>query len=110
MLKLAMGAFDLLQELLKHYGKSDEQPKRSRGSSGSGQDNALFKKLDKDVQALVQPYLDSKYVVTSKDKAAQSSELIFKKSGMPFRSWLRQWLRQLVQNHADGKNTFHTIM
>lgn len=91
-----------LQELLKHYGGAEQGSKRSRSSSASGQDNSLFKRLDKDVQALVQPYLDSKYLVHSKDKAEKSFQLVFRKSGMSFRSWLRNWLRQLVNNHAHG--------
>ena len=97
----------LLQELLKHYGRTEKRDKKARGSSTSsstpGEENILFKRLDKDVQALVQPYLDSKYVVNSKDKVGNPTALVFRKTGMSFRAWLRQWLRQLVQTHAHGE-------
>ena len=87
-----------LQELLKHYGRTE--PGSEKSADSETQDNLLFKKLDKDVQALVQPYLDSKYVVASKEKDPPG--LVFKKSGDSFRGWLRNWLRQLVDNHAHG--------
>jgi len=51
------------------------------------------------LQALVQPYLDSRFLVQPREKT--NPGLVFKR-GISFRSWLSSWLRQLIDNYAKG--------
>lgn len=86
----------LMQKLLYHYGRTAEP--QEEASSGHG--NVLFAALSQDVQALVQPYLDSRYTVTG---LPQLNMAVYFTSGIPFWRWLHSWLRQLVENFASGQ-------
>ena len=93
-----------LQELLRHYGMSEEPAAtthRSRGSrEGTPTDtNTLFQHLPDEIQNVVRPYLDSKFQLQS--NTLRATGVIFKPD-MSFRRWLASWMRQLTEHHASG--------
>lgn len=88
-----------MQELLRHYGESGRTEEEERSASPS-RGNTLFALLPADVQALVQPFLDSRFTVTG--FATPNMDLVFTSAGIPFSRWLCNWLRQLIDNFASG--------
>ena len=63
--------------------------------------NALFSVLPEEIQAIVRPYLDSKFSYRTSGKKMQGT--IFRPgSSLPFRRWLALWLTQLIDNHVSG--------
>ncbi|KAI3426356.1 hypothetical protein D9Q98_008728 [Chlorella vulgaris] len=118
-----------IQELLKHYsqaegleeavpGAADAQQQqqqqqkgwpgvpvaqRSREATPAGAEgNLLFAALAPEVQAIVRPYLDSKYQIRGIVTRPQGT-LFGSQPAMSFRKWLFLWLSQLVHHHASGQ-------
>ena len=92
------------QELLRHYGMSEEPATiahRSRGSREGTptETNTLFLHLPSDIQNVARPYLDSKFQLQS--NTLRATGVIFKPD-MSFRRWLASWMRQLTEHHASG--------
>lgn len=92
----------LLQELLRRYGATEQQPAPSRRSSREStptESNSLFLELPTDIQDVVRPYLESKFQLASTATAAKG--VIFLPE-ISFRRWLYLWMRQLVVHYASG--------
>ncbi|KAL3137629.1 hypothetical protein ABBQ38_004906 [Trebouxia sp. C0009 RCD-2024] len=91
-----------IQELLRHYGVSEEPvTHKSRGSREGTptETNTLFLHLPPDIQNVARPYLDSKFQLQS--NSLRASGVIFTPE-MSFRRWLASWMRQLTEHHASG--------
>lgn len=91
-----------LQELLRHYGATEEAPTNNRRGSREStptETNKLFLDLPSDIQDVVRPYLESKFQLASSLTSAKG--VIFSPD-MSFRRWLYQWMRQLVVHFASG--------
>ncbi|GAB4817356.1 hypothetical protein N2152v2_004402 [Parachlorella kessleri] len=96
-----------IQELLKHYARHDELARHSlvategqRSREGTPVDgNALFNALPQEVQAIVRPYLESKYSVLSTGRRGMG--VVFKPS-ISFRRWMSMWMEQMVQHFVSG--------
>lgn len=73
---------------------------RQRSATPQAEANALFCVLPAEVQAIVRPYLDSKFQYRATGKKIEG--VIFK-SGLSFRRWLAVWLTQLIDQHVSGK-------
>lgn len=92
-----------MQELLRHYGASEEQAAGSRRGSREStptETNTLFLELPVVIQDVVRPYLDSKFQLASSATSAKGT--IFTPD-MSFRRWLYLWMRQLVVHYASGE-------
>ncbi|KAK9807336.1 hypothetical protein WJX73_002849 [Symbiochloris irregularis] len=92
-----------IQELLKHYANPEGLTVDSAESIGGTQsDNELYRLLAPDVQALVCPYLTSRYTLTGTTRL--SRRVVFNSElGASFRRWLSTWLRLLIEHHTSGK-------
>lgn len=75
-------------------GGKKRQAKKVRSTS-----NSLFERLPEEIQAIVRPYLDSKY--SMKSSTGQTEGIVFN-SDMTVRKWLGLWLTQLIDNHLAG--------
>ncbi|PSC70468.1 serine threonine-kinase ATR isoform X1 [Micractinium conductrix] len=83
-------------------GASAGQQRRSREATpaDSADDNLLFSALEAEVQAIVRPYLNSKYQL--RGIAERPGGTLFR-TGLSFRKWIFNWLAQLMQRHASGE-------
>jgi serine/threonine-protein kinase ATR len=63
--------------------------------------NLLFTVLPAEVQAIIRPYLDSKFSYKATGKKVQG--VIFRPVGLTYRRWLALWLTQLIDTHVSGK-------
>lgn len=91
-----------VQELLRHYGTTEEPPRNNRRGSREStptESNKLFLDLPGHIQDVVRPYLESKFQLAS---SLTSTEGVIFSPDMSFRRWLYQWMRQLVVHHASG--------
>lgn len=69
---------------------------------GAPDSNLLFTLLPVEVQAIVRPYLDSKFSYRATAKKIQG--VIFRQNaGLSYRRWLALWLTQLIDTHVSGK-------
>jgi hypothetical protein len=69
---------------------------------GAPDSNLLFTILPAEVQAIVRPYLDSKFQYKATGKKVQG--VIFRQNtGLSYRRWLALWLTQLIDTHVSGK-------
>lgn len=83
----------LYQEDIKNAGRR-ASPKVNKVS--------LFESLPDEMQAIVQPYLGSKYSMTAAGKIPDG--VVFSDS-ISHRRWLGQWLSQLTEVFPDGKSS-----
>ncbi|BDA43155.1 Serine/threonine-protein kinase ATR at C-terminar half [Coccomyxa sp. Obi] len=81
-----------IQELFSHYGNED---------GGPGESNSLFLALPKETQALVRPYLDSKFSLLS--TPVPPGVIFGTARGNTFQKWMYNWPRQLTIYHATGE-------
>lgn len=83
-----------------------QQQHRHRSTTpqlGAPDSNLLFTLLPVEVQAIVRPYLDSKYAYKATGKKVQG--VIFRQNaghGLLYRRWLSLWLTQLIDTHVSG--------
>ena len=93
-----------MQELLKHYANPEGLASSSAPSTTSHSqepENELYRLLAPDVQALVSPYLNSRYTLTGTTRL--SRRVVFNSElGASFRRWLSTWLRLLIEHHTSG--------
>jgi hypothetical protein len=58
------------------------------------------------VQAVVRPYLDSKFSI-QRSSGPQRPRVVFgSQSGLSFKRWLMLWMAQMVDQHATGMPAF----
>ncbi|KAL4421833.1 hypothetical protein ABPG77_001622 [Micractinium sp. CCAP 211/92] len=135
-LQVLDGATLAIQELLRNYSRADgldelaaqqaaQQAAQGGSRQGQGQSsrevspandgvaegNLLFAALAPEVQAIVRPYLDSKYHI--RGVAQRPRTVLFGSApGMSMRQWLFLWFSQLVQHHASGNQLklFQSVM
>ena len=88
-----------MQEILRKYG-AEQIDLEKEGEEVRVQENSVFLQLPEDVQTLVKPYLDSRYVLAV--SKMMPPQVVFNANGSSFRRWLYSWLRTLIENFADG--------
>ncbi|KAK9914842.1 hypothetical protein WJX75_001188 [Coccomyxa subellipsoidea] len=81
-----------IQEIFNHYGNEEGGPSES---------NSLFLALPTDTQALVRPYLDSKFSLLS--TPVPQGVIFGTARGNTFQKWMYNWPRQLTIYHATGE-------
>lgn len=87
-----------IQDMLRcHLAVPDTTAK---GSKRKPQTLSLFDALPKETQAIVRPYLDSKYSMTTSGR--KPTGLVFNKD-ISFRRWLGLWLSQLTESLEQGE-------
>lgn len=90
----------------RQRGSREVSPAATAGPSGAGavEGNLLFAALAGEVQAIVRPYLDSKYQI--RGVGHRPLGIVFGSlPDLSFRRWLFLWLSQLVQHHASGEGS-----
>lgn len=91
----------------KTAAAAQQPPHRHRSTTpqlGALESNLLFTLLPVEVQAIVRPYLDSKFSYRATGKKIQG--VIFRQNagqGLLYRRWLALWLTQLIDTHVSGK-------
>ena len=73
-----------------------------RSESPHADSNALFSLLPDEIQALVRPYLYSRYSIQTTKRRFSNGGVIFY-PGITFRRWIGLWLTQLIDEHCCGK-------
>lgn len=87
-----------IQDMLRcHLAVPGSMPK---GSKRKAQTLSLFDALPKETQALIRPYLESKYSMTSSGR--KPTGRVFSKD-ISFRRWLGLWLTQLTESLEQGR-------
>jgi len=88
-----------IQDVLKCHLGVFKESKGSRRKSRGKHDKTLFDSLPEDAQAIVKPYLDSRY---SFGPFEMESGGVIYTSKMRFRVWLGRWLVKMINNSGDG--------
>ena len=96
-----------IQDVLRCYNvqkKGNSNVKRSAGSRPEAhrtENNALFNLLPEEVQAIVRPYLFSRYSIRTNRKRKTPESVVFH-PGISFRRWIGLWLTALIEEHCSG--------
>ena len=79
---------------------SGRKETRKRSATPQPESNALYGVLPAEIQAIVRPYLDSKFSYRATGKKIDG---VIYKAGLSFRRWLAIWLTQLIDQHIFGR-------